>query len=163
MQGAGRQPGHVPPMAEGIRWGRRREGTGVKVAEGGEIPVEATSGRLVVGQPGVEGVGGGKMVGPVREREAVGHLQRSLEMSAGPARWWHSRGAPNGTRLTRPMRKADCGRSFGRSVGFARGRDAGYQPGACARVAGGSTTSGCSVCGARRDLRSRGKAGSGRN
>lgn len=81
MQGAGRQPGYIPPMAEGIRRGRRGDGAGIQVAEGGERPFEATGSRLVVGQPGVEGVGGGKMVGPARKREAVGHLQRALEMS----------------------------------------------------------------------------------
>ena len=38
-------------------------------------------GGPVLGQGGAQGVAGGKMVGPARKREAVGHLQSDLELS----------------------------------------------------------------------------------
>ena len=91
------------------------------------------------------------MVGPALKREAVGHLQRALEMSERRA--CKVVGQPRSTQryLVAPdTEELQLRQELRQIAGSDRGPGTGWQPGACAGAVGGSMTSGFSGCGVKK-------------
>jgi hypothetical protein len=81
MSGASGQPRDLTPVAAAVRRGGPKDREGTQGLEKGKHQAQKTGRRSLAGRGGAQGIAGGKMVDPVRAREAVGRLQPELELS----------------------------------------------------------------------------------